>query len=246
MRKILFVIANYKDHRQEIFDSKISPRNAAYAKRHNFDYMVSKGGDLFRGNPTWWKFTLVKDLIDRGELKDGDKITHIDADMVFARMDLPYETSRSFSYAIDNGNTHCMGNYTMTINTWSRKLIDLILSEELWQKYKSTRHWQEFREQACWYLLAGILQHSYRPFPDMANYGWHSYKTTDTHFSIEELKEHVEVRSCAWNLTLLDEELDRFSVRQNLGRYLINYSRKEDAIIRHFAGGQEWRVEPYL
>jgi len=34
MKKILFVMANYKDQRQEIFDKLISPRNELYAKKH--------------------------------------------------------------------------------------------------------------------------------------------------------------------------------------------------------------------
>lgn len=244
MRKILFVIADYKDERQKIFEEQYSPRNAEYAARHGFEYRVEKGGTLVRGNPTWWKFTKVREMIERGELRDGDKVTHLDADMVFVDGRNSYETEKSFSYAIDSGNTHCMGSYSLTINSWSRKLIDMILDEALYEAMKENRHWQEFREQAAWYTLCGILPHSDRPFHDFANYGWHSYPTTHTRFSVDELHQHVEVRGPNWNTTILESEL-RGTEAEGLLRYNINPTRADQTIIRHFAGGQRWLVHPY-
>mgnify|MGYP003138653933 CR=1 FL=1 len=38
MKKVLFVIANYNNEKQQIFDEKISPRNQEYADLHGFDY----------------------------------------------------------------------------------------------------------------------------------------------------------------------------------------------------------------
>lgn len=244
MKKVLFVIANYPDQRQQMFEQHYSPRNAAYAERHGFEYRVEKGGVLFRNNPTWWKFTLVRDMVRRGELVDGDIVTHLDADMVIVDGSAPYVTTKSFSYAIDNGNTHCMGNYSLRITPWSRRLLDLILDEGLYGRHLHNSHWKDFREQAAWYTLAGILPHSFRPFFDYPNYGWHSHRTADTVFSIAELHEHVEVRSPAWNATLIADELEGPG-GEALKPYVINPIDRERVIIRHFAGGQPWRSSPY-
>ena len=141
MKKVLFVIANYKDEKQQIFDEKISPRNQEYADLHGFDYTVSKGGDVYRGNPTWWKFTLVRDMIESGKLQPGDKLTHLDADMFIVKPENDYVTDKSFSYAIDNGNTHCMGSYSITVNDWSVDMINRILDEDMYTKMKNDSHW---------------------------------------------------------------------------------------------------------
>ena len=153
MKKILSVIANYKDNRQNIFDEKISPINKRYCDKHGFEYLVSDGVDTGRENPIWQKFFHVKKLLSEGELTDGDKITMLDADMVFVKDNESYETNKSFSYAIDNGNTHCMGNYTITINEWSKRMIDLMLSEERYQAYKDRELWERWAEQASWYYF---------------------------------------------------------------------------------------------
>ena len=173
-------------------------------------------------------------------------ITHIDADMCVVKTDMPYETSKSFSYSIDSGNTHCMGNYSIKINEWSRKLVDNILSEKRFDALNDvqTRHdrfgyinsfWHEFREQASWYSLAGIKRHSDEPFWNYPNNGWHSAKDEWTLYSLDELNEHVEVLPTEWNVTELAGE--------SSCEFLINKVKKEDVIIRHFAGGQQWRKE---
>jgi hypothetical protein len=247
--KILLVIANYKDNRQKIFDEGISLINQEYCRVHGFNYIVSSGIETGRESPIWQKFFYVKKLLNENALKDGDKITVLDADMVFAKIsyvspdkNFSYETGKSFSYAIDNGNTHCMGNYTMTINEWSRRMVDLVIDEERFQKYKSTEIWQRWAEQASWYSLCGIKEHSWIPFLNLPNYGWHSNKTDDTLFSIEELEEHIEIRPPEWNTTLLEEEADD-PVSQMLQKYNIIRTKKENTIIRHFGGGQPWREE---
>jgi len=244
MKKILFVIANYPDWRQGFFEKHYSPRNKMFADIHGYEYLVSKGGALFRGNHTWSKFTIVRDMINDGTLKDGDKLLHLDADMRIDKFDQDYPCDKSFSYSIDSGNTHCMGNYAVNINEWSRNLIDMILSEERFLKlndkisihehfgYKNS-FWHEFREQASWYSLAGIKRHSSESFFNLLNYGWHSSKDDDTFYSIEELKKHVQVLPTEWNVTLLKEEVD--------SEFNINQKMKSETIIRHFAGGQIWR-----
>jgi len=242
MNKYFLVIARYKNEKQEIFDNHISPINQRYCDKHGFEYVVIRNDEpleLIRDNPTWWKFSIVQDWIKTGKVKEGDIITHFDADMVITKDDQSYQTDKSFSYAIDNGNTHCMGNYSVTINDWSKDLIDRILDEDFFQKMKNTPHWQEFREQAAWYTLAGILSHSWISFFDMPNYGFHSTVSPDLYYSVEDLDKHVEVRGPEWNTTLLAEEADD-PVSESLQKYNIIKSKKEDTIVRHFAGGQPW------
>ena len=243
MKKIFLVIANYKDDRQKIFEEKISPINKKYCDKHSLEYIaVKETPPLFRDNPTWWKFTIVRDMIKDGRLQDGDTLTHFDADMVIVKDNLSYPTNKSFSYSIDNGNTHCMGNYSININEWSKNLINQILDEKRFNRHRENNHWLNFREQACWYTLCGVLTHSWIPFFNMDNYGWHSSKSSETYYSIEELKEHVEVLGPEWNTTLLAEEAEDH-VSKSLQKYNIVKSRKEDTIIRHFAGGQPWNPE---
>jgi hypothetical protein len=245
MKKILLVIANYKDFRQGLFDEKISPITKKYCDKHGFDYVVSSGVDTGRKSPIWQKFFYVRNLLTEGRLIDGDKVTVLDADMVFVKDDEPYETDKSFSYAIDNGNTHCMGNYTITINDWSRRMIDLMLSEERYQRYRHLEIWSRWAEQASWYFLCGIKEHSWVSFFELQNHGWHSNEEVKPTFSIEELNENVEIRSPAWNTTLLKEEADD-PISGMLQKYNIIKSKKEDTIIRHFAGGQPWSEEYLL
>ena len=247
MKKILLVFAAYPDDRQKFFDEYMSPRNQEYADKHGFEYLELKD-DLYkyRGSYTWLKFTVLEQMLEEGYVNDGDIITHIDADMCVVKTDVPYETSKSFSYAIDSGNTHCMGNYSIKINEWSRKLVDNILSEKRFDALNDvqTRHdrfgyinsfWHEFREQASWYSLAGIKRHSDEPFWNYPNNGWHSAKDEWTLYSLDELNEHVEVLPTEWNVTELAGE--------SSCEFLINKVKKKDVIIRHFAGGQQWRKE---
>ena len=245
MQKVFLVIANYQNEKQEIFDKFISPSNRRYCNKHGFKYMpILTPPPLFRGNPTWWKFTIVADMLKNGQLQDGDVLTNFDADMVIMKDDLPYQTTKSFSYAIDNGNTHCMGNYTLNVNPWSRQLIANILDEELWNRNKYKPHWLDFREQAAWYSLCGIIPHSWNPFLSMPDNGFHSsYDQSEIKYSIEELEQHVEVRGPQWNTTLLEEEFD--ITPAHLQIYNITRSKKADTIVRHFAGGQPWQASYY-
>lgn len=241
MNKILFVIANYNDYRQEFFEKNFSPRNQKFSDIHGYEYIVSKGSELFRGNPTWWKFTLVRDMIESGKLKDGDELLHMDADMRIDKFDIDYPCEKSFSVAIDNGNSFCMGSYKMKINEWTKNLINNILDEKLWEKRKNDPHWQAFREQAAFYTLCGVIPHSWISFLELPNYGWHQNKSEDTKYSIEELHEHVQILGPEWNTTILEEE--RHLTHPGLMIYNIIKSKKEDTKIRHFAGGQQWRIE---
>ena len=246
MKKVLFVIARYNDQRQEIFDTKISPRNKAYCEKHGFKYIEVRNEhyiELFRNNPTWWKFTVVQDLLNNNKLTDGDVLAHIDADMYFVNMDHSLEPRTSFSYSIDSGNTHCMGWYSIKVNDWSRKLINNILSQERFNKLNNkisiherfqtaSSFWHEFREQASWYSLAGIKRHSDKPFWEYPNNGFHSEVNEDVVYSLKELEENVDIRPTGFNVTEWEGE--------SSCQFNINKVPREDVVIRHFAGGQSW------
>lgn len=246
-KKYMVVLANYPDWRQEFFHTYMSPRNKEYCKIHNYEYLEYIGPQKpFRDHPTWWKFTTVRDLITNGSVKEGDIITHIDADMCIHNLDIPYPTNKSFSYCIDSGNTHCMGSYSIRVNDWSQKMIDLILDEDRYNALNdvvsvhehfghTSSFWHEFREQASWYSLAGIKRHSGIPFYNLAHYGWHSTKNEWTVYSLEELYENVEILPTCWNVTEIPGE--------SWCEFNINQVSKNDVIIRHFAGGQPWRHE---
>jgi hypothetical protein len=166
--------------------------------------------------------------------------------MCIAKTDISYETTKSFSYSIDSGNTHCMGSYSIKINQWSRQLISNILSKDRYNALNDvvTKHerfgyvnsfWHEFREQASWYSLAGIKRHSDESFWNLPDFGWNSTFDEWTEYSLEDLYENVEVLPTAWNVTELEGE--------SSCEFLINKTPREDVIIRHFAGGQQWRKE---
>jgi hypothetical protein len=95
----------------------MSPKNQEYADKHGFEYLeLRENLYKYRGSYTWLKFTILEQMLEEGYIKDGDLITHLDADMCVAKTDIPYETTKSFSYSIDSGNTHCMGSFSMDWN----------------------------------------------------------------------------------------------------------------------------------
>jgi hypothetical protein len=239
MKKILFVIANYNDYKQSFFEEHFSPRNQKFADIHGYQYLVSKGGELFRGNPTWWKFTLLKEMIDSGMVQLGDEVLHLDADMRIDKFEKDYPCNKSFTLAIDNGNTFCMGSYKIKINEWSIRLVNNILDEGLWNRRKHEPHWEMFREQAAFYTLCGIPAHSWQSFFEFSDYAWNTTPTEDMKYIIPELHTHVEILGPEWNTTLLSEEMH--NAPEYLHKFNIVKSKKEDTIIRHFAGGQQWQ-----
>lgn len=247
MKKIIFVIADYKDNRQEIFEKYLSPRNKKYCDHHGFEYREIKNGIKYRNNYTWHKIFEIKRMLQEGEISEGDSICNLDADMciVDGRKNIFPDKNKSFSLSIDNGNTHCWGWISFNINKWSINMIDQILDENRWERLKNTKHAIEFREQSMWYFLCGILPHSWISFLDMKNYGWYSnFNEQETYYTLDELYENVEVRGPEWNTTLLTEEQNDY-ISKSLQQYNIVKSKKENTIIRHWAGGQPWNYEEY-
>jgi hypothetical protein len=249
--KYLFVLASYSDYRQKIFDEIISPRNKQYCDIHGYKYVEIRkehNPQPFRGNYTWNKFSIVKELLDAGTLRDGDMIVNLDADMYIVDLERSLEPNslfwkKSFAYSVDSGNTHCMGWYSMVINDWSKNLINNILSEGRYQKLKDkisihdrfktySSFWSEFREQASWYSLAGIKRHSDKSFWDYDHDGFHSEFNEDVVYSLDELKEYVRIFPSSYNVTEWEGE--------SSCQFNINKVDKENVVIRHFAGGQSW------
>ena len=76
----------------------MSQRNKEYCEKHNFTYLeYTNKLEKVRDNHTWLKFTILRDLINDGTLKDGDILTHLDADMCIVKQDKSYETKKSFT-----------------------------------------------------------------------------------------------------------------------------------------------------
>lgn len=245
MKKILLVIARYKDNEQQIYNKHLSPRNKEYAAKHGYEYVEIDNAtelELVRGNPTWWKFSILREWISTGKLTDGDIILHLDADMYITDISNDLATSKSFTYAIDSGNTHCMGWYSLKINDWSKQMLEHLFSEERMEMLKDYPHpkggkfWSIFREQASWYSLAGVTPHSDTPYLQIPHFGWLSDFGQSPVYSHEELYENVEIRDHRFNVTEWPGESNCV--------YNINKLRDRDqVIIRHFVSGQLWNNE---
>jgi len=252
MKKILFTIPRYNDLRQALFKEHVSPRNQLYASTHGFKYTeIDFSADLpsYRSHPSWYKMWVTRELLNSNKVSNGDIITVLDADMFIVKLDklyMPKET-KSFAYTIDNGNTHCMGSFSIRVNEWTRKLVDNILDDSRYEKYidRETFHepsnghssfWRSHYEQASWYSLAGIKRHSWESFLSLPNSGFHSVKDEDTVYTLEELDKHVDLLPTEWNVTHDYDSNDRFN---------INRVKDENVIIRHFAGSQHWDIEKW-
>jgi hypothetical protein len=244
--KFLFVMADYNDWRQQFFDDYVSPHNKAYCKKWGYEYLEVKDAKVYRGNHTWNKFKIPLDMIESHDFLMGDTITHIDADMAIS-LDHDLSFDKNFSYAIDSCNTHCMGFYSLKVNAWSHHLLCSILSNKRYEDLKDKKtigsmneyssFWNIFREQASWYSLSGVKRHSWTPFFDLPNYGFHSEENKWTYYTLDELRKNVGVLPVEYNVTHIPEE-------DGDDKFYMNPCNKKP-IIRHFAGGRKWRKEYY-
>jgi len=242
--KYLLCIASYPDERQEHFLKYHSPRNKQYCDHHGFVYIEITDLDTIpeeckQRKLVWWRFFLIRYWIEKGELQEGDIISQIDADICIVNGEEPFEPfdTKSFAYAIDSCNTHCMGAFSIRVNDWSKKMLDNLLEEKRYLKYKDTPFWQMFHEQACWYSLAGIKaefankkQLGWNLFPDL---GWHSTTENEPVYSVEELKSNVEILPVEWNVT-------DFSGHSPYFRFKTVTTNPKDVVFRHFAGCHTW------
>jgi len=241
MKTVLVCFAAYTGEKKDFFEKYTEPRFKKYAEYHGWETKIVKDYseyELTRQHPTWMSWLIINDMIQKGELEDGDHVMSIDADICVYDITKPFITNRSFAYAIDSCNTHCMGAYTIKVNKWSRKMISSMLDMDMYLKLKDTPIWKMWNDQAAWYTLAGVKRHSWKPFNLMENQGWHSNVTDDTRLSLEELHEHVEILPVEWNVTHVAGE--------GFNEYFINPSHRKDTIFRHFAGGPAWDEKYFL
>jgi hypothetical protein len=243
--KYLLVISDYNDYRQTHFETYHSPRNKAYCDYHGIEYIEIKNlkdipEPCQKRKVVWQRFFLIKHWIDIGFLKDGDIISQIDADICIVNCNYSFEPpkDKSFAYAIDSCNTHCMGAFTFRITEWTKQMLNNLLDEARWNKYKDTPFWQTFQEQACWYSLAGIKDIFADPtqigWNKVEHLGWNSTTKNDPIYSLEELYKNVEILPVEWNVTDWDGYSPYF-------RFPTKTKNKEDVIFRHFAGGTSVR-----
>tara|TARA_A100001015_G_scaffold99427_1_gene110451 strand:+ start:689 stop:1423 length:735 start_codon:yes stop_codon:yes gene_type:complete len=241
MKTVLLCFAAYTGEKKVFFEKYTEPRFKKYAEYHGWELKIVKDYnkyELNRQHPTWMSWLIIKEMLDNKELGDGDNIMSIDADVCVYDITKQFITSKSFGYAIDSCNTHCMGAYTLKINSWSRKLVSAMLNDEMYLKLKDTPTWKMWNDQAAWYTIAGIKRHSWQPFLELENNGWHSNKTEDTKLTVDELYEHVELFPVVWNVTHVAGE--------GFNEYFINPSHRKNTVFRHFAGGPSWDKSYFL
>lgn len=241
MKTVLLCFAAYDGEKKDFFEKYTEPRFKKYAKLHGWETKIVKDYTqykLTRQHPTWMSWLIIKEMLDCGELVDGDNIMSIDADVCVYDITKQFITKKSFGYAIDSCNTHCMGAYTLQINKWSRNLVNTMLNNEMYHKLKDTPIWKMWNDQAAWYTIAGIKRHSWDPFMELKNNGWHSDTSENTKLTIDELHKHVEIFPVVWNVTHVAGE--------GFNEYFINPSHKKDTVLRHFAGGPSWDHNYFL
>ena len=241
MKTVLVCFAAYSGEKKDFFEKYTEPRFEKYAAFHGWETKIVKDYsryELTRQHPTWMSWLIIADMLATGEITDGDNVMSIDADICVFDITKPFITKKSFGYAIDSCNTHCMGAYTIKINEWSRKMIDKMLDQDMYLRLKDTPIWKMWNDQAAWYTITGIQRHSWIPFNQLDNNGYHVNRNPDIALTIQELEEHVEVFPVEWNVTHVTGE--------GFNEYFINPSHRRDTIFRHFAGGPAWDEKYFL
>jgi hypothetical protein len=261
-----FLSCPYYDKSAEkwhLYSSHIKPRNKLYCNIHNFQYIeanydnFSLPKEIFPTMPSerlpyFARWYVLKKGIEQGIFKDGDTINYHDSDVFIVQLNKTFITNKSYTYAIDSGNTHCTGIWSIKINDFSKRLIEGILSQERYEMLKNYPVVTEYddsqttfyiNDQHAYYWLAGIKPHSWKSFFELPNNGFHSFKTEHTLFTLDELHNNIELLGPEWNTTHLPEETG------DNGKpcwFDIVRTTKDKVINRHFAGGQKWLVEEYL
>lgn len=234
MKKVMVCYANYTGEKKDFFNSLTEENFREYCNTNDIEfYMVKdKSRHSIDRHPTWMSWQIINDLM-KNYLNMGDKVFSLDADTCIVDMNANLLSSnKSFSYAIDSCNTHCMGYYAITVNDWSKKFVGRVLDENVYQRRKDTPIWKMWNDQASVYELFGIKRHSWKPFSLLPNNGWHSSVSQDTTYSLNEIYENVEILPTTYNVTHVTGE--------SFNEFFINPTPGSDTIIRHFAGCPTW------
>ena len=117
-------------------------------------------------------------------------------------------------------------------------MISAMLDFDMYLKLKDTPIWKMWNDQAAWYTISGVKRHSWVPFNQLDDFGWHSNATEDIKLTLEELHENVEILPVEWNVTHVAGE--------GFNEYFINPSHRKNTIFRHFAGGPAWDENYFL
>lgn len=261
MKKIFLTMPHYTGERLSLYKKYMEPRNKAFCKLHDYKYVATSPDTLTvtqlldgiapRDNFMFFRWKVIKDAIEAGTLKDGDIVTQFDCDVYIAQLKYNFETKKSFTYAIDSGNTHCLGIFSLRINEFTKRLIDAIICPQ--RHYKCSRYplftengnhdtLYYANDQHAYYHIAGIKPHSWKSFLDLPNYGFHSLTTPNTLFTLKELLDNVEVLGPEWNTTHLVEETGD---NGKPNTYDIVRTTRDQVIYRHFAGGQPWLCQQW-
>lgn len=234
MKKVFVCYANYNGEKKKFFETLTESNFKEYCDRNNIElYLIKEQGKhKIDRHPTWMSWKIIDDLLEENYLQNGDKVFSLDADTCIVDMNSDLTSKKSFSYAIDSCNTHCMGFYSINVDDWSRKLVKNVLDENRYQKLKNSPIWKMWNDQASIYELFGIKRHSWIPFELLENFGWHTASSSDTLYSLEELHSHVEILPTTYNVTHVAGE--------SFNEYFINPTPGSKTIIRHFAGCPTW------
>lgn len=253
-KKYLMCVVSYPDSkRQKYFETFHSPRNQEYCDYHGFEYLPITDFNTIPNyckerSVYWYRHFLIRHWITLGRFKDGDIVSHLDADICIVNGSWPFEppAGKNFAYAIDSCNTHCMGAFSHRITDWTERMLDNLLDEDRYNKFKDTPFWKVFQDQASWYSLAGITntfadvnQPSWQGIADL---GWNSTKESDPIYSLEELYENVEILPVEWNVT-------NWTGSSPYYRIPTKTQNKKDVIFRHFAGAsceRGWVEDPII
>ena len=112
----LLAIASYEiKWKQDFFDNVVSKRNKEYCNIHDLEYIeITDGVHPVRGQYFWYKSFKQEEILNN-LLKDGDGLIFIDADalIVDTSKNLLPPNGKDYAYAIDTGNTHCTGFFSL-------------------------------------------------------------------------------------------------------------------------------------
>jgi hypothetical protein len=132
-KNYLLAIASYEiKWKQDFFDNVVSKRNKEYCKIHNLEYIeITDGVHPIRGQYFWYKSFKQEEILNN-LLKDGDGLIFIDADalIVDTSKKLLPPNGKDYAYAIDTGNTHCTGFFSLIKTPWTIEMFSLINSQE--------------------------------------------------------------------------------------------------------------------
>jgi hypothetical protein len=255
MKKYFLTCAFFpkESEKYKLFYQYSKPRIQEFCKLHGFKHLDVNLDNfqlpsIFKQIPSYsvinYQFArwyVIDSCIKENLLKDDDIVNYTDTDVYIVQPKVLLQTNKSYSYAIDSGNTHCTGIFSLKINDFTKKLISSILSQERYDNLKDYLLYNEdakvnlpfyYNDQQAYYHVAGIKPHSSVSFLEMPDYGFHSYKTDHTIFTVEELLQNVELLGPEWNTTHLVEETGD-NGKPNY--YDIVRTTKDKVINRHFA-----------